>query len=67
MKILYEKTSRCAERLEGQDVSLAELPLPEPVYTNIKEQLERSNGVLPDSARSLNSWTVGLLDRFDPE
>lgn len=65
MKILYETVSNPLEMLEKQNASVDELQLPDYVLKIMRRDLEASNILLPKSARTLQSWNVGLLDRFD--
>ena len=65
MKILYEETRAPQSTLDANDTSIEEFPLPPRILDIIRERLRISNALLPESARSLNNWQVGLLDRFD--
>ena len=65
MKVLYETVSDPLEILENQSLSVDGLLLPEHILQAIRGDLEASNALLPISARKLQSWNVGLLDRFD--
>lgn len=65
MKILYETVSNPLEMLEKQNASVDELQLPDYILKIMRRDLEASNILLPKSARTLQSWNVGLLDRFD--
>lgn len=65
MKILYETVSNPLEMLERQNASVDELQLPDYILKVMRRNLEASNILLPKSARTLQNWSVGLLDRFD--
>ena len=67
MKILYEELQEPRRLVEADDQNMEELSLPRHILEIIKNKLDLTNGLLPDSARSLNNLRVGLLDRFDTE
>ena len=67
MKILYQKTQKPRDFVDANHESVDEFPLPEAILEKITDYLEKSNRLLPDSARTFQIWQVGLLDRFDPQ
>ena len=46
-------------------MTVEELELPLAIIGEIRRGLEVSTNILPISARKLQEWHVGLLDRFD--
>ena len=65
MKILYQAVSNPHEVLEKQRSSVDELQLPDHILQTTRKDLEASTALLPISARKLQDWNVGLLDRFN--
>lgn len=69
MKVLYQNVIDAEGILEPDNgapapLSLEELFLPENIYDELTQSLERSNSLLPDSARVFREWNVALLDRL---
>ena len=65
MKILFRHVSNPATLIAGQSSMVDELVLPETVLTQLVNDLQLSNESIPDRARVIQDWNVGLLDRFD--
>lgn len=65
MKILYQHIGNSQDLLEKQSISLEGLYLPAHVLESISRSLLESTALLPVSARKIQGWAVGLLDRFD--
>ena len=53
-----------AELLSKQNLSLEELQLPLRIMQELRQSLDSSAAMFPDSARLLQKWQVGLLDRY---
>ena len=72
MKLLYEEVQNPNEVLEELHASIEELPLPSAILGQLREDLNISNSILPEPAKSvlpqpaMKQWKVALLDRFDP-
>ena len=64
MKVLYQDIENARDLLE-KSTSLEELPLPAHILESVLHSLRESTALLPLSARKFQSWTVGLLARFD--
>lgn len=64
MKILYRVAVDPKELLAQQAMSVEEVVLPLPVLAEVRTSLESSAAILPEPARTLQGWRVGLLDRF---
>ena len=67
MKVLYQDLQNPRGILETQSVSFEELQLPSNIMQELRRDLQASNTILPDSARTLQQWCVGLLDRYEGE
>jgi len=70
MKVLYQRVSDVATLLSPENgvstsTSLEDLFLPLNIYEGVRLALEKSNEMLPVSARRFREWDVGLLDRFE--
>ena len=63
MKILYRTISNPVTLLEKQSMRIEEFPLPKHILSILQKNLWDSNMMLPDSARELQGWKVGILDR----
>jgi hypothetical protein len=48
-------------------LSVEELELPSSILQSLSSSLEKSNNMLPLSARRFSEWHVGLLSRFSRE
>lgn len=64
MKILYKDFDDCQAQDSKQHDSSLELP--GEVVGQIRDTLAESNKMMPPAARSVQGWTAGLLDRFNP-
>ncbi|KAF5016355.1 hypothetical protein F66182_11988, partial [Fusarium sp. NRRL 66182] len=70
MKVLYQNVTDVEGILEPEDgaptpLSLEELFLPENIYDELVVSLQRSNLLMPISARIFREWNVALLDRLE--
>ena len=66
MKVFYKSIPNPDEFLEGNEgVNHEELIVPGADFLDFKQTLQQSTDVLPDSARTFQDWTVGLLDRWE--
>ena len=63
MKIFYKMISKPAPILEEQGTKVEELQLPDHVLSILHADLKASAEILPSSARKLQDWEVGLLQR----
>lgn len=65
MKVLYQNhvTAR-PDALQGTDKD-TELLLPNNVFASLRAVLLESTFLIPERARKLQDWDVGLLDRFE--
>ena len=63
MKILYRNISGPATLLEKQTMKMEEVILPENIMSNLRSDLKSSTVMLPATARSLQEWNVGILNR----
>lgn len=66
MKVFYEKkTWRPLQLGEPESASMEDVEFPEELFEELGIALERSQRVLPSTARKWKGWEVGLLQRFD--
>lgn len=65
MKILWKMTEDASKIMEEQHFSHEHLSFPTHVYLSLKQTLESSQFLLPETARKMKDWNVGLLQRFD--
>lgn len=70
MKAFFQYISDVEKILEPEQgkpasMSLEELYLPRDTYQDIASTLNRSNEMLPASARNFREWKVGFLSRLD--
>lgn len=66
MKVFYEeKTWRPLQPGEPEIASIEDVEFPEELFEELGIALERSQRVLPPTARKFKGWEVGLLQRFD--
>ena len=64
MKIFYRTVSDPPTKTEtASDSKIEELQLPQYVISQLLLDLEASTNVLPQSARTHQIWTIGLLER----
>ena len=72
MKVLYQAVDDVEKLLspevgKASALSVEELELPSSTMTSLSTSLQRSNDMLPFSAKRFNEWQVGLLSRFSRE
>ena len=67
MKILWKPVEDAAKVMDEKHFSHEHLILPKHVYTILKQTLDGSKFLLPQSARKFQDWNVGLLQRFSWE
>jgi len=66
MKVFYEKkTWRPLQPGEPESASIEDVEFPEELFEELSTALERSQRVLPPTARKWKGWEVGLLQRFE--
>lgn len=66
MKCFFEhKTWRPLRPGEPESANIEDVEFPEELFEELKTVLERSQRVLPPTARKFQGWEVGLLQRFD--
>ena len=70
MKVLYQNVTDVEGILEPENgapilLSLEELFLPENIYDELVLSLQRSNQLIPISARIFREWNVALLERLE--
>lgn len=63
MKILYRVVADPAKFLERNFAEADEIELPEQVLRDLQLNLKSSGMLLPSSARRLQDWEIGLLNR----
>lgn len=63
MKIFYQIVSEPLRLLERSGSSVDELPLPDNAFRTLRADLKASTEILPKSARKLQQWDIGLLER----
>ena len=64
MKIFHKSTSNPGQTLKDDD-HLEEVVLRQEEVDAIIVELDRSNAMLPESARTFQDWQVGLLDWYE--
>ena len=64
MKVLYRESKDSVELDDAHWTAPEEFRLPYPLLQQVRESLKTSNSSLPASLRTLQNWSVGLLDRF---
>lgn len=72
MKVFYQNVDDVDKLLNPElgkvsPLSVEELELPSSILQSLSSSLEKSNNMLPVSARRFNEWHVGLLSRFSRE
>ncbi|CAI7678767.1 unnamed protein product [Penicillium pancosmium] len=72
MKVFYQNVDDVDKLLNPElgkvsPLSVEELELPSSILQSLSSSLEKSNNMLPLSARRFNEWHVGLLSRFSRE
>ena len=63
MKILYRTVPDPVSVLEKQSMRIEEFTLPKHILSILQKNLHDSNVMLPHSARELQGWKVGILNR----
>lgn len=63
MKIRYRSIDDPLAALEKQGMRVDELQLPDYILALLKSTLHGSNAFLPESAKRVQRWDVGLLQR----
>ncbi len=63
MKILYRPIDDPCSTLDKQSMKVEELQLPISILHELRLNLQASTKLLPDSARKIQDWDVGLLER----
>lgn len=63
MKIFYTTVTEPTRILERQSNKTEEFQLPSFALENLHTDLQASTNILPPSARTFQTWTIGLLDR----
>ena len=64
MKVMYRVVGDPVNVLKQESISTEEFKLPWPALKEMRRDLETSNMVIPESARTLQGWKVGLLNRW---
>lgn len=67
MKIYWKPLADAAKVMDEHHFSHEHLVFSPHVYTALKQALEASEFLLPQSARKFQDWNVGLLQRFSWE
>jgi hypothetical protein len=66
MKVFYEnKTWSPLQPGEPESASIEDVEFPAELFGELRRGLERSQRVLPPTARRFKGWDVGVLQRFD--
>ena len=66
MKIFYQRPVPVLSRSGADDLSTDELFLPPHILAILLVRLDKSQEMLPESARKLGAWQVGVLERWSP-
>lgn len=66
VKVFYRFVNQAeADKLVESMVSdVQDIALPAAAATQLREELERSNGYLPKPIRNFNQWKIGLLEKW---
>ena len=67
MKILWKPVDDAPKITNEQHFSHEHLVLPPHIYRTLKQTLEASKLIQPQSGRKFQDWNVGLLERFSWE
>jgi hypothetical protein len=67
MKIFYQSVDDPQKLLREQSNLVEELYLPPSILQEFMTMLKQSTMLLPQSARSFQEWSVGLLERYRRE
>lgn len=66
MKIFYQKqTWQPLKPGDTENASIEDIEFPEDLYTELDRALQRSQRLLPPTAKKFQGWDVGLLERFE--
>jgi len=66
MKVFYQKqTWQALKPGEPESASIEDVEFPVDLYEELDKGLERSQRLLPPTAKKFQGWDVGLLERFE--
>ncbi|KAI4917595.1 uncharacterized protein J4E92_008989 [Alternaria infectoria] len=66
MKVFYQKqTWQALKPGEPESASIEDVEFPLELYEELEKGLERSQKLLPPTAKKFQGWDVGLLERFE--
>ena len=65
VKILFQNLPKPDITVAEQTLLMGDLRLPKAILTRLIYCLNQSNEILPESAKTLQCWKVGLLERFE--
>jgi len=66
MKVFYQKqTWQALKPGEPESASIEDVEFPVDLYEELEKGLERSQRLLPPTAKKFQGWDVGLLERFE--
>ena len=71
MRVFYQPITEKVQNLINPpagapaSASVEDLPLPVGIYEYIRQSLESSNAILPQSARRFGDWRVALVDVYE--
>jgi hypothetical protein len=66
MKVFYQpQTWHPLQPGEPESASIEDVEFPAELFAELSSVLEKSQKVLPPTARKFQGWEVGLLQRFD--
>lgn len=66
MKAFYQKqTWQALKPGEPESAQIEDVEFPEDLYRELERALERSQRLLPPTAKKFQGWHVGLLERFE--
>lgn len=64
MKVFYRTVLNPSIILDGESMKVDELQLPDRILRTLHADLKTSTSVLPSSARKVQDWDLGLLERW---
>jgi hypothetical protein len=64
-KVFYQTAPSPQTLLDSHPTTLEELILPASIYEEFETELRSSTNILPESARTFQEWSVGLLERYE--
>jgi hypothetical protein len=67
MKVLYTLVDDVSGRLKSDGAGVEDLYIPSTALEMLRSALDSSNNRLPTKAQALQTWQVGLLQRFNPK